>query len=282
MKVVMWGTRGSQASPGPDTVRYGGNTVCVQVTNDAGQVLLIDAGTGIRRAGLALRERHGRVDVLLSHFHMDHVQGLGFFAPLYDPAAEVHLWGPSTPNLDVHARLTRYLSPPLFPVRLRDLPCNLHIHDTAPGRLDIPGFAVTAALICHPGPTFGYRVEADAQSLAYLSDHEPMLCERGFAAGPATTSGYDLAADVDLLLHDAQYSDAEYETRVGWGHSTLGHCLAFAAAVRARHLVPFHHDPSHDDALLDAFVAHARKGQVYGGDVIAGMEDVVVDVGALT
>ena len=281
MKVVMWGTRGSQASPGPDTVRYGGNTVCVEVTNAAGQVLLLDAGTGIRRAGGAPGERTGRIDVLLSHFHMDHVQGLGFFAPLFEPAAEVHLWGPSTTTLDVHARLTRYLSPPLFPVRLRDLPCNLHVHDAAPGPLDIPGFEVTAALVCHPGPTFGYRIVADGQSLAYLSDHEPMLCARGFAAGPRTTSGFDLAADVDLLLHDAQYSDAEYETRVGWGHSTLAHCLAFASAVRARHLMPFHHDPSHDDGLLDAFVAEARKAGVYTGGVIAGMEDVVVDVGAL-
>jgi phosphoribosyl 1,2-cyclic phosphodiesterase len=247
----MWGTRGSLASPGPDTVRYGGNTSCVEVRNDAGQLLVLDAGTGIRRLTPRLPEGVQRVDVLLSHLHMDHIQGLGFFDALYDADLDVHLWGPESATLDLFTRLTRYLSPPLVPVRLRDLDCNLFVHDIHGGDVDIPGFSVTAALICHPGATLGFRIEADGRTLAYLSDHEPMLCAGGFALGPEWTSGYALAADAHVLVHDAQFTPEEYETRVGWGHSTLEHAAAFAAATGARRMIPFHHDPGHDDSLID-------------------------------
>ncbi len=252
MNITLWGTRGSLASPGPDTVRYGGNTSCVEVRNDAGRLIVLDAGTGIRRLVPRLPDGVTRVDVLLTHLHMDHIQGLGFFDALYDPELDVHIWGPATAQLDLFTRLTRYLSPPLFPVRLRDLDCTLHVHDVHEGPLDVPGFTVTAARTCHPGLTLGYRIEADGRTLAYLSDHEPMLCARGFALGPEWISGHDLAADADLLVHDAQLTDEEYEERVGWGHSTLAHAARFAAAANARRLVPFHHDPGHDDALIDA------------------------------
>jgi phosphoribosyl 1,2-cyclic phosphodiesterase len=247
----MWGTRGSLASPGPDTLRYGGNTSCIEVRNDAGQLLVIDAGTGIRRLTPRLPDGVKRVDVLLTHLHMDHIQGLGFFAALYDPDLDVHLWGPASATLDLFTRLTRYLSPPLFPVRLRDLECTLHVHDVHRGTVDVPGFTVSAARLCHPGPTLGYRIEADGRTLAYLSDHEPMLCARGFALGPDWISGYELAVDADVLVHDAQFTSEEYETRVGWGHGTLEDAARFAAATNARRLVPFHHDPGHDDSLID-------------------------------
>jgi phosphoribosyl 1,2-cyclic phosphodiesterase len=249
VNITLLGTRGSIASPGPDTVRYGGNTSCVEVRNDAGELLVLDAGTGIRR--LRIRHDTRRVDVLLTHLHMDHLQGLGFFAALRQPDLEVHLWGPASATLDLFTRLTRYLSPPLFPVRLRDLECDLHVHDVSPENIDIPGFAVTAATICHPGPTVGYRIRADQATLAYLPDHEPMLCTRSFTAGTDWISGLALATDTDVLIHDSQYTAEEYEHRVGWGHSTIEHAAAFAAAAHARHLVPFHHDPSHDDDTLD-------------------------------
>ena len=251
MKVTLWGTRGSLASPGPDTVRYGGNTCCVEVRNDAGALLVIDAGTGIRRLRPTLPEGVRRVDVLLTHLHMDHIQGLGFFEALYDADLDVHLWGPASARTDLFTRLTRYLSPPLFPVRLRDLDCTLHVHDVRVDNIDIPGFTVTAARVCHPGLTIGYRIEADGAVLAHLSDHEPLLCAAAFEHGPDWISGYSLAEGADVLIHDSQYTDEEYETRVGWGHSTFEHAARFAAKVGARRMVPFHHDPNHDDALLD-------------------------------
>lgn len=250
MNLTLWGTRGSIASPGPDTVRYGGNTSCVELRNDAGDRLVLDAGTGIRRLHVDRREPVRRVDVLLTHLHMDHIQGLGFFEPLRHPGWDIHLWGPASATQDLAARLTRYLSPPLFPVRIRDLECNLFIHDVGNGPIEIPGFAVTSATVCHPGPTVGYRVTADGATVTYIPDHEPMLGAGGFG-DPAWTSGSDLAMDCDVLVHDAQYTPAEYRDRIGWGHSTLAHAASLAATSRARALIPFHHDPNHSDEMID-------------------------------
>jgi ribonuclease BN (tRNA processing enzyme) len=139
-------------------------------------------------------------------------------------------------------------------VRLRDLP-NVILHDVAPGSFDIGAVRVTADLVIHPGPTLGYRLEADSSSVAYIPDHELALSEDSFPNRSRWTSGYDLAADTDLLIHDAQYFDDEYPTRVGWGHSTFEHVLAFAEMARASTLVSFHHDPSHTDEVLDQAAA---------------------------
>ena len=136
MKVRLWGTRGSLASPGSDTARYGGNTSCVEVRGSAGGVLVIDGGTGIRRLGRSL-DGVSRVDVLLSHLHMDHIQGLGFFRPLYIPGLKVHIWGPPSATSTLRARLSRYLSPPLFPVRIRDLPSMVQCHDVTTSSWEI-------------------------------------------------------------------------------------------------------------------------------------------------
>jgi phosphoribosyl 1,2-cyclic phosphodiesterase len=254
VNVTVWGTRGSQPSPGPDTVRYGGNTSCVEIAVAPDSHVVLDAGTGLRVAGVQLPAEVRRVDLLLTHLHMDHIQGLGFYAPLFRDGFEVHLWGPGSATADLRARLTRYISPPLFPVRLGELPCDLHLHDVGSDPVDVPGVEVRAALVCHPGPTVGYRVEAEEGSLAYLPDHEPALASSRFAESPEWCSGHAVAADVDVLIHDAQYTQAEYEARVGWGHSTLDHALAFARLARVGCLMPFHHDPAHGDDMLDAFL----------------------------
>ena len=176
MRVTLWGTRGSLASPGPDTNRYGGNTSCVEVRAEDGTVLVLDAGTGIRRLGDEIADEIERVDLLLTHLHMDHIQGLGFFEPLFRPAIDVHIWGPSSTTLNLRDRLSRYLSPPLFPVRLRDLPRLPTLHDVVEvGTFEVGPFTVHAELVCHPGPTVGYRIEEGGASLAYLPDHEPIL-----------------------------------------------------------------------------------------------------------
>jgi phosphoribosyl 1,2-cyclic phosphodiesterase len=216
---------------------------------------VLDAGTGLRRLGVELSPDVRRVDVLLTHLHMDHIQGLGFFAPLFRPDFEVHIWGPGSATADLRTRLTRYMSPPLFPVRLPELPCDLHLRDLKEGCVEVPGFTVHTALVCHPGPTVGYRLEGANGSLAYLPDHEPMLACSRFADSPEWCSGLEIAAEVDVLVHDAQYTDTEYEQRVGWGHSTLNHALAFARLANVKHLMAFHHDPAHDDDTLDAFFA---------------------------
>ena len=252
MRVTLWGTRGSLASPGPDTTRYGGNTSCVEVRAADGTVLVLDAGTGIRRLGDAIVDEIQRVDLLLTHLHMDHIQGLGFFEPLFRPAVEVHVWGPSSTTLELRDRLSRYLSPPLFPVRLRDLPRRPTLHDVVQiGSFRIGPFTVHAELVCHPGPTVGYRIEADGASLAYLPDHEPALGLADFPGDLDYLPGLGLAEGVDLLIHDTMFTTEEYPRYVGWGHSSLAQALLFAEAAQVRQFVTFHHEPSHDDDQLD-------------------------------
>ena len=278
MRVRLWGTRGSIAAPGADTARYGGNTSCVEVQGAGGSVLVLDAGTGIRSLGRALSRGVRRIDVMLTHLHMDHIQGLGFFAPLYDPEVETHLWGPASTTLALRGRLLRYLSPPLFPVHLRDLR-QLVLHDLPAGEFDVGEFRVVADRVCHPGITVGYRIAAGGATLAYLSDHEPALGVPRFPMRADWTSGYALARDVDLLVHDAQYSLGEYADHVGWGHSALDHALAFARLTRAKHLVTFHHDPEHDDVDIDRLTAAATVAVRAPCAVTAGAEGAVFDVG---
>jgi phosphoribosyl 1,2-cyclic phosphodiesterase len=252
MKIRLWGTRGSIATPGPETTRYGGNTSCVEVRGRDGDLVVLDAGTGIRRLGATIGPEVQRIDLLLTHLHLDHIEGLGFFGPLFRPDLEVHIWGPASTTLDLRARLTRLLSPPLFPVRLRDLPCKLELHDLSSiERFQVGSLEVRSALVCHPGPTVGFRISEGDASLAYLSDHEPAFGAVDFPNDLEWMSGFEIAADVDLLIHDAQYDDDEYAGRVGWGHSSLRDALAFAEAARARRVIPYHYDPAHTDVDLD-------------------------------
>jgi phosphoribosyl 1,2-cyclic phosphodiesterase len=279
MKVTLWGTRGSIAAPGPETTRYGGNTSCVEVEGADGTLLVLDAGTGIRRLGAALPRSLRRVDILLTHLHMDHIQGLGFFRPVRTPGVEVHIWGPPSTTQDLRARLTRYLSPPLFPVVLRDLECTLFLHEVLCGDFQIGEFKISAALVCHPDPTVGFRISSARASLAYLPDHEPALGVRNFPLSRDWTSGGDLAGGVDLLIHDGQYSDEEYQARVGWGHSSLRDALRFGALCEVKQLVPFHHDPSHNDEELDRLIGATVREVRPPFVVTPGIEGAAFELG---
>ena len=280
MRVTLWGTRGSLATPGPDTARYGGNTSCVSVRGREGAIIVLDAGTGIRPMAATIDDSVRRVDVLLTHLHMDHIQGLGFFGPLYRPGVDVHIWGPASARLGLQARLMRYLSPPLFPVGLRELPCRLHLHDIGDDAFDIGEFHVTSARVCHPGPTVGYRIRDGAgRVLTYLPDHEPALGVRAFPSLPRVwTSGGTLAEACDLLIHDSQYSTHEYADHVGWGHSSLRQMLDFATLVDAKHVVPFHHDPAHSDDDLDRLLSEAIDEFKPSYRVTPGREGMTFDL----
>ena len=275
MRVRLWGTRGSIASSGAGTVKYGGDTSSVELRTSEGRLVILDAGSGIRPLGGSL-QGETRVDILLSHLHMDHVQGLPFFGPMLDPDVEVHIWGPVSTTRGLRDRISRYLSPPLFPVRVRDL-ANAVFHDVRPSTFEIDGLTITADLILHPGTTLGYRITEGDRSLAYLPDHEPALGDRSFPCDRSWTSGYGLAHGVDVLIHDAQYTDEEYEERVGWGHSSLSQLSAFVDTVEASRLVTFHHDPGHDDAKLDEM--HERlAGYVNGTKLTPGTPMAWIDV----
>ena len=276
MRATLNGTRGSVGRAGPTTVRYGGDTSSVEVTNEGGSTLILDAGSGIVHSG-STPESSGRIDILLTHLHMDHIQGLGFFAPLFEPDVHVHIWGPISTTTPLIGRLGRYLSPPLFPVHLRDLP-SVSIHDLAPGTVDIGPFTVKAEPVIHPGQTYGYRVEAEGRSIAYLPDHEPALGSGVIAGHPAWTSGYDLAEGVDVLIHDTQYTPSEYASRIGWGHSTLRHAVDFADLAGVGRLITFHHDPNHSDEEIDAHHREVRMESASGAQFEAGVAglDVLV------
>jgi phosphoribosyl 1,2-cyclic phosphodiesterase len=279
MKVMLWGTRGSLAAPGLETVRYGGNTSCVEVRGDDGTFVVLDAGTGIRRLGETVTSEVTRIDILLTHLHMDHIQGLGFFEPLIRPTQEVHIWGPPSTTLNLRSRLARYLSPPLFPLRLRDMPCRLAFHDVPLGDFEIGRLQITAALVIHPGPTVGYRIVENDASLAYLPDHEPALGVEQFPGKPEWTSGFALAAGVDLLIHDAQFTADEYVRHVGWGHSALSHAIAFATRAAVKRLVPFHHDPAHSDQVLDRLFKEVRSASALPFELIPGREGASFQLG---
>jgi phosphoribosyl 1,2-cyclic phosphodiesterase len=275
MRVCLWGTRGSIASAGPETVAYGGNTSCVEIQDGDGTVLILDAGTGVRRVGDTY-EQPRRLDILLTHLHMDHIQGLGFFGPFFRDDFEVHIWGPPSTTQDLRARLTRYLSPPLFPVRLRDVAARLELHDVPTGTFNVGKLSVSGQVVIHPGQTLGYRISSGARTVTYLPDHEPSLGVERLPAEPDWTSGYDLAQAADLLIHDAQYTDAEYAERRGWGHSRASDAVALAALAGARRLVTFHHDPAHDDRALDAMLDDARRLAPPALEVLPGREGDVL------
>jgi len=271
MRVCLWGTRGSIASAGPDTVAYGGNTACAEIEGRDGTIVILDAGTGIRRVGDTYKQPR-RLDILLTHLHMDHIQGLGFFGPLFRDDFEVHVWGPPSTTQDLRTRLTRYLSPPLFPVRLRDVNAKLELHDAPLEPFEVGGLTIDADFVIHPGQTIGYRVSDGTATVTYLPDHEPALGNNGASADAEWTSGYDLAAKADILIHDAQYTPEEYETRVGWGHSRVSDAVELARQAGAKRLVTFHHDPAHDDQELDGMVEEARKIAGPDLEVVPGRE----------
>lgn len=250
MNVRIWGCRGSIPSPGPNKIRYGGNTSCVQVSHE-GTCIVLDGGSGIQRLGENIDQDLDELHVLLTHLHIDHTMGLGFFLPLYDPKVKVHLWGPKATSESLTSRLRRYFSPPLFPVRLNELPIHPEIHEISHSEFEIGPFKINTEIICHPSPTLGYRIEAGGKVLTYMPDHEVALGSVDFPNRPEWTSGFNLAKDADLLLHDGQYTLTGYQTKVGWGHSAITHAVDFARMCNVKKLAIFHHDPNHTDDQLD-------------------------------
>ena len=260
MQARIWGCRGSVAAPGPDTVTYGGNTSCVEVRLSSGHVLVLDAGTGMRALGVAMeKDLPAEIHIMLTHLHMDHLQGLGFFRPLFAPDQNIHIWGPTSPVQHLAERIAMYLSPPLFPVRLEDVPSRITFHDAPEVPVTIGSATIRAAKVTHQGPTVGYRIEEHGRSLVYLPDHEPSLGSDLATVPAAWMSGHDIAREADVLLHDGQYGDHEYGAHVGWGHSSIGDAMEFANKADVGKLVLFHHDPYHTDADLEALLTEARS-----------------------
>jgi phosphoribosyl 1,2-cyclic phosphodiesterase len=282
VRVTIWGCRGSIPTPGPETIGYGGNTSCLEVSPDDETVIVFDAGTGIRVLGDELERRSvRRIQLFLTHLHLDHLEGLRFFAPMWDDRVELDIWGPPSPLLGLRDRIARSFSPPLFPVDLGEVPARLTFHDTPREPWRVGSVLLRAGFVVHPGPTVGYRVETNGAALAYIPDHEPALAGAIAARSRDWISGCAIAADADVVFHDAQYSEAEYAEHVGWGHSSIAHAVAFGQAAGARKLVLFHHDPSHSDRRLEDLEAEARAlaGVNGGTEPVLAREGMVLDLG---
>ncbi len=259
MKVTIWGARGSIPVPGPQTVRYGGNTPCVTI--EAGPALLVlDAGTGIRPLGLALAARPdpNPIDILLSHTHADHLHGLPFFRPIHDPARSVNIYGPGGAEISLREILIRQMTPPLWPASYLETARRLSVIEITAEQFQTGYFMVRSTHLRHPGRTLGYSISerAGGPAVNYLTDNE-LEAWTGALEWQSRLVGF--LRNSEVLIHDATWSDAEVTEKLGWGHSSASQAVDLAIAAGVRRLVLFHHAPDRTDAAIDQMLDEARK-----------------------
>jgi phosphoribosyl 1,2-cyclic phosphodiesterase/ActR/RegA family two-component response regulator len=274
-RIRLWGVRGSIPVPGKSTVRYGGNTSCVEVRAD-GEIIILDAGSGIRLLGLALDKEFGprsmKLTLMISHTHWDHIQGLPFFSPAYDQKNLIRVLGYEGARAGLAKILASQMETPFFPVSLRQLPSHLAIEELKEMEFRVGTVEVRSKFANHPGICVGYRLATSSGSIAYFPDNEPyeelkMLLAsrdgiteeeaRGFADAERGKM-VDFLQGCDVAIMDTQYTEEEYAKHVGWGHSSVDSVVSLALDANVGRLVLFHHDPNHDDQMIDKMLEHAR------------------------
>jgi phosphoribosyl 1,2-cyclic phosphodiesterase len=273
-EVTFWGTRGSIPTPGPETARYGGNTACISIDGLGGRLVILDAGSGLRPLGHNLmKQRNGEliVDILLSHTHWDHIQGLPFFKPLSSLETSVNIYGAAQEGVPLKDILGRQMDPMVFPIPLNALAAALTVVEISEGEFDLDDFHVCSFRLRHPGTTLGYRLVpfSRGRELAYVTDNE---------LGPG--GSYEVTSDwrarlvqfvegADTLVHDAMYLDQIIQARAGWGHSTPRQAVDLAAEGRCSRLILFHHEPEHSDHAIDSLLSDTRD---YAAKVAPGLQ----------
>jgi CheY-like chemotaxis protein len=294
MLVRFWGTRGSLAKPGPTTVRYGGNTSCVEVRLADQTLIVLDCGTGAHGLGQALQSSCAgpvRGHLLITHSHWDHIQGFPFFQPLFVPGNEWDLYAPGSGGRQLETTLAGQMEYTYFPVTLEQLDATIRFHDLVESQFSIGRARIVTQYLNHPALTLGYRLESDGVTVVYVADHEPH--ERARPSPASSPAGGPLhredqrhvafLAGADLVIHDAQYTSEEYPRRIGWGHSPAEWAVDYALAAGARRLALFHHDPSRDDDAVDRLVETCRERAIAAGgrlDVFGAAEGQAIEVAA--
>ena len=285
MIVHFWGTRGSIPTPGAGTARYGGNTSCVEVRSDDGNLFIFDCGTGIRQLGLSLLgalPKPPRIHILIGHTHWDHIQGFPFFAPVFLPGTEINIYAPLGFQKSLEGALSGQMQYSYFPVKLTDLASRIHYTELDEGFFRIGRCLVETQYLNHTAPTIAYRLTEGETSIAYVTDHEPFWKSSGTQfQHPGDQRHVEFIRDADLVIHDAQYSDEEYQTKIGWGHSPIGYVRDVAVAAGVRRLALFHHDPTHEDEWVEGMVQGFREELAQGGssmEVFAAAEGLEIEI----
>jgi phosphoribosyl 1,2-cyclic phosphodiesterase len=286
MKVRFWGTRGSIAKPGPSTVRYGGNTSCVQVTSPAGQQIIIDCGTGAHDLGQhILKQKMTGHDgaILISHTHWDHIQGIPFFAPLFVPGNTWTFYAPRGFGDTLRETLAGQMEFTYFPVTLDAFGAKVDYRDLVEQTFDLGDVRVTTRFLNHPALTLAYKLECNGATLVYSCDHEPH--SHDLADGEGQLHGQDrehsdFFRNADFVIHDAQYTPAEYANKVGWGHSTAQYAVQMCRAAGVRTLALTHYDPTRSDEQVDAILAelHAAAPEGDALEILGAAEGMEIEV----
>lgn len=275
MKVRFWGTRGSIPTPGRDTVRYGGNTPCVEVRLGNDELVIFDAGTGIRGLGDALMATGKPVKayVVISHPHWDHIQGFPFFKPAFAPGNELTIIGPRSRYVTLRQMISDQMDKVYFPIRLNELKAKITFKPIREESLKVYDAVLTSCYVNHPSISLGYRLDAGGRSLVYISDNEPfdrdqvesvknvekvVVDKYNKVKGDPNRRVYDFARGADILIHDSTYTPGEYEKHVGWGHSHYLFSLKVAEEARVKKLVLFHYNQSHSDDAVDGILRTCR------------------------
>lgn len=284
-RVKLWGVRGSIPVPGASTVRYGGNTSCIEVRAE-GEIIVLDAGSGIRLLGIDLEKEFGErpinLTLLITHTHWDHIQGLPFFPPVYNQKNQIRVLGYQGARAGLAAILAGQMETPFFPVSLRDLPSNIAIEELKEMEFTVGPVRVRSKFANHPGICAGYRLYTSAGSIAYFPDNEPYeLLKLHIADRDGTNIDdaksfaqseraklVDFLHGCDILILDSQYTDVEYQKHIGWGHGSLSRVVSLALEAQVRKLVLFHHDPAHDDSQIDDMLEAARLLVIDSGQAL--------------